>query len=329
MLYIITGVLFIFTFVLFLRKAFGEKIALRQEDYDRLKSAHSRLEEESVRLKAANQVLERDTQDTIALFEVTKEICKSLDIDQIFASFKERFLEIVRAQDCVFLKHGADMKDYASYSLMPLVAGTAEIGYLVAKGLSPDDLEKFSILAQQFMLGINRSLLYGKVQEMTITDGLTQAYSRRYFLEKLEEEISRSKKFKLSFSFLMIDIDRFKEINDTYGHLVGDAILREITKTIKENIRQIDFLGRYGGEELSVVLTETDKNEALVVAERIRKAVEVKQISVYDEKLKVTVSIGVSLCPKDALESIALIDHADSALYQAKAAGRNKIQSHS
>ena len=123
----------------------------------------------------------------------------------------------------------------------------------------------------------------------------------------------------------MVDIDHFKDYNDRYGHLVGDAILREVSKTIKDNTRQIDLTGRYGGEEFSIILTETDKEQARFAAQRIREAVESKPIRVYDEDLKVTISIGISTYPLDAKNMQALIDKADSALYKAKQTGRNKV----
>ncbi|MGA2775549.1 MAG: GGDEF domain-containing protein [Candidatus Omnitrophota bacterium] len=158
-----------------------------------------------------------------------------------------------------------------------------------------------------------------------MTDGLTQIFSRRYFMDRFEEELKRSKRFKLELSFLMIDIDRFKEYNDRYGHLVGDAILREVSRSIKDNIRQVDFMGRYGGEELSIVLTDTDKEQARIAAERIRAAVDSESIHVYDENLRATVSIGISSFPDDALEVKSIIDKADKALYSAKQQGRNRV----
>jgi diguanylate cyclase (GGDEF)-like protein len=137
--------------------------------------------------------------------------------------------------------------------------------------------------------------------------------------------MERSKKFNYRFSCLMIDIDHFKDYNDRYGHLVGDAILKEVSKSIKENIRQIDLIGRYGGEEFSIVLTETDKEKAQFVAERIRQAIEYKSIRVYDEDLKVTVSIGICEYPADGKNARELFDKADAALYQAKQEGRNRV----
>jgi diguanylate cyclase (GGDEF)-like protein len=195
----------------------------------------------------------------------------------------------------------------------------------VAAKIKPEDSEKFQILSQQFLLGIKRAILYQKVQALSITDGLTGVFSRRYCLERFREEVERSKKFKHNFSFLMIDVDYFKNYNDKYGHLVGDAILREVAATIKENIRQIDLLGRYGGEEFILVLTETGSEQSKFVAERIRKAVEEKQIKVYDENLGITISIGVATFPKDAEVPQAIIEKADQALYCAKEAGRNRV----
>jgi diguanylate cyclase (GGDEF)-like protein len=228
-------------------------------------------------------------------------------------------------KDCLFLKQKEDLSKIKDATGLPLILNKNVIGYLAVSGLREEEKDKFHILGQQFLLGLERALLYKKVQELSITDSLTQIYSRRYFLEKLEEEISRAKKFQLSFAFLMVDIDHFKKINDNYGHLVGDVILKEVAKAIKENVRQIDFMGRYGGEELSIILTETNKQDAGLITERIRQAVESRQIKAYDETLNTTVSIGVSVYPADATNSMALIDKADQALYRAKLSGRNKV----
>jgi diguanylate cyclase (GGDEF)-like protein len=123
----------------------------------------------------------------------------------------------------------------------------------------------------------------------------------------------------------MTDIDYFKIYNDRYGHLVGDAILKEVSASIKENVRQIDIVGRYGGEEFCIILAETGKEEAMQAAQRIRGAIEGKLIRVYDEYIKVTVSIGASIFPEHAKDADKLIDCADQALYKAKQAGRNRV----
>jgi diguanylate cyclase (GGDEF)-like protein len=195
----------------------------------------------------------------------------------------------------------------------------------VASDVAALDTEKFYILAQQFLVGVKRAILYKKIQELAITDSLTQVFSRRYFLERFAEELERSKKFRFKFSFLMLDIDRFKDYNDRLGHLVGDAILKEIARLVKENIRQVDFMGRYGGEELCAVLTETGREEALAAAERIRLAVASGKIRAYDEELQATISIGVATFPDDSLDAKEIIERADKALYRAKEAGRNMV----
>ena len=123
----------------------------------------------------------------------------------------------------------------------------------------------------------------------------------------------------------MVDIDRFKEYNDRYGHLVGDVLLKEVAKTIKESLRQIDLVGRYGGEEFIIILTETDQEGSIFAAERIRKSVQDKSIRAYDEVLKVTISIGISSYPKHGRDGNGLVEKADHALYRAKETGRNRI----
>ena len=123
----------------------------------------------------------------------------------------------------------------------------------------------------------------------------------------------------------MIDIDDFKNYNDKFGHLVGDAIIKTIASEIKSNIREIDLLGRFGGEEFLCIFPETTKEGANFAAERIRKAIEAKEIQAYDEVLKATVSVGASTFPSDALNPTELIDKADWALYRAKKMGKNRV----
>jgi len=289
-----------------------------------LKSGYERFSLEFKRLKDENFALESNVAETAALYNITKDISRELNEDKIFRIFKERISNYIKVADCRFLDKKDDADSYKNYLSFPLVIDKATKGYLVANGVDEKDKYRFQILAQQLLLMLKRSFLYEKIQELAIMDGLTQVFGRRHFLERLKEEIKRSRKFKHNFSFLMVDIDKFKDFNDKYGHLVGDAILREISKGIKDTIRQIDFVGRYGGEELSIVLPETDKEQALLAAERIRQAIEFRNIKVYDEELKVTISVGISTFPDDANDSSPLVEAADYALYLAKDAGRNR-----
>ncbi|MCU0652242.1 MAG: GGDEF domain-containing protein [Candidatus Omnitrophica bacterium] len=314
-------------FAVHLNKVLHKNFLKLKNNYNSLFASYENLRDENAESERDNLILENTAVETMALYDITKEICKYLDEDKIFACFKEVLSKHIRVSDCRFLKADANLENYSDYLIMPfrLKSESHPVGYLAASGIEKEEKDKFSILANQFILGIKKAMLYKRVQELAITDSLTGIFSRRYYLERFQEELERSKKFGYNFAFLMIDIDNFKDYNDRFGHLVGDTILRELAKILKENIRQIDLIGRYGGEEFSIIFTETGKQEAAFVAERIREAVENKSIRAYDEDLKVTISIGISIYPADAQETGQLIEKADEALYRAKLTGKNKV----
>jgi diguanylate cyclase (GGDEF)-like protein len=289
-----------------------------------LRSEYRLLVDKLQELNKKKIVLEGNLEDVISLYEISKDMSRELDDNRIFSIFKERVGNYIKLDECVYLK-GKDLpKEYKDSVILPLDINKQVEGYIVVGGLLKKEEERFYILAQQLMIMLKRSMLFKMVQEMAIIDGLTKLFCRRHFLDRLEEEIKRSNKFKYKFSFLMIDIDRFKSFNDKYGHLVGDVILREVSTVIKDSVRQIDFVGRYGGEELSLVLPETDKEQAYFIAERIRESVETKKIRAYDEEVRVTVSIGIASFPDDSKSAGSLIEKADLALYSAKKFGRNR-----
>ncbi|MFH1458520.1 MAG: GGDEF domain-containing protein [Candidatus Omnitrophota bacterium] len=327
MLYLALLVMITLFFLTSLKKGTRRGLIKKEIDHDRLKKEYEKAAQENARLKKDNAGLEKSVEETIALYDITKDMRKILDEDRIFNLFKERVKAFFKIDDCRFLRVDSDVGMPLDQTVIPLITENENepMGYLVAKGIQEKDKEKFKILAQQFISGIWGAFLFKKVQKLAVIDSLTQTFNRRYFLERFQEEASRCQKFKLKFSFAMADIDHFKEINDRFGHLVGDAVLKEIAKVFKENIREIDFMGRYGGEELSVVLTETDKEQGRYACERIRHAIESKPFRVYDEELRVTVSIGLSTFPYDAKNAEALIEKADEALYQAKELGRNRV----
>lgn len=212
-----------------------------------------------------------------------------------------------------------------AFIAIPLFSEETMIGILVILGAEEEDVEKIYIMAEQLALEIKKVSLYEKVQTLAITDGLTNIYVRRHFLERLNEEAARSKRHKLNLSLLMIDIDHFKLCNNMYGHLVGDIVLREFAKIMKENVRIIDLVGRYGGEEFVIALSDTDKASAVGVAQRIRQSVEEYRFEAYDEIINATVSIGLATYPDDGEDVAQLIDRADQALYKAKEEGRNRV----
>lgn len=322
-------ILFSFILILwfmFLRTFFLSRLKLLSGQNSALLDEFNSLANAKERLDLENKQLNEKFADTLAIYELAKDICNSLEEEKVFAIFRRSLKNYISAGDCRYIKEAADLIKYKDYNILPLnIEENQIIGYLAVDRIPEADKEKFGILTQQFLIGLRRALLYEKVQSLTITDSLTNAYCRRYFLERFSEELKRSKKNKLHLTFLMIDIDNFKQFNDHYGHLVGDAILRQASKIISEAIRQIDFCGRYGGEEFSVVLAETDREQANFAAERIRQAIATASIRVYDEELKVTVSIGVSTFPDNALNMQDAIDLADQALYLAKETGKNKV----
>lgn len=239
------------------------------------------------------------------------------------SAYEKLIKKFIENQQEVYELRANDEKN--SFAGVPLLSEKKLVGILTVEGLPKEDFEKFVILSIQFALEIRKVLLYETVEKLAITDSLTGLYLRRYFSERFGEELQRSERYKFKFSFLMIDIDNFKRCNDTYGHLVGDVILKEIARLIKENVREIDIISRYGGEEFAVILPETDSAGAALASERLRKKIEENVFKAYDERLKITVSIGFAVYPEDANNAKALIERSDSALYAAKKSGKNVV----
>ncbi len=221
--------------------------------------------------------------------------------------------------------------------IFPCIIQEKIISIFILEGGNKEDFSKFFIITSQLALQIKKINLYNTVKELSITDGLTGVFVRRHFLERFNEEIKRSIKNNFSLSVLMLDIDHFKMYNDTFGHLVGDVTLREVAKIIKENVRKVDLISRYGGEEFAIVLPETNKQGGVEAAERIRSAVAQRKFRVYDEETKVTVSIGLASFPEDVIGTydemqfelaLELLQKADQSLYNAKETGRDKVVSY-
>ncbi|WP_185954231.1 GGDEF domain-containing protein [Balnearium lithotrophicum] len=183
---------------------------------------------------------------------------------------------------------------------------------------------------RDILLSVFTSQSNNELKILSYIDGLTGIPNRRFFEEQFEREWKRAMRTKRPISLLMIDIDFFKNFNDTLGHLEGDWVLREVARIISENLRKdMDIVARYGGEEFVVVLPETDAKEAKEVAERIRKAIESRCIEHPSSKVSkcVTVSIGIAtITPEENQSKEILIKRADEALYEAKRKGRNRVE---
>lgn len=165
-----------------------------------------------------------------------------------------------------------------------------------------------------------------RLLELSNTDPLTHIFNRRYMMAMLEKEMQRATRTGSQLSLVMVDIDHFKRINDTYGHQNGDLVLVAVADSLRSSLRTYDFAARYGGEEFVLILPETPHENALLVAERLRESVQSLRYSGALSGLETTVSMGVATFPYEAITSIpALIKEADKALYSAKAAGRNRV----
>lgn len=222
--------------------------------------------------------------------------------------------------------------------VFPLCVERERIALLAIEGGRENDLPVFEILASQLSLQIKKIRLYEMVKEVSIIDGLTGVFVRRHFFERFQEELKRAARYRFPLSVLMVDVDDFKSYNDEFGHLVGDRTLKEVAHVIRENVRRVDVIGRYGGEEFIIVSPEIEKRKGVELAERIRSSVARKHFSIYDVETRVTLSIGVSSFPEDLssqqvsehpeVEVRELIEKADQALYRAKEEGRNRVGSY-
>lgn len=200
--------------------------------------------------------------------------------------------------------------------------GVIYVGQQKANAFSHDDLNLLSTVANQASISVTNAKLYEQTHNMATTDGLTGLYTHRYFQEKLEEEIQKAQRYKTNMAMLMVDTDRFKQYNDTYGHPEGDILLKEICKLLKSYVRDTDIVCRYGGDEFTLILVEADKKTAINTAERIRQAI---QLRLNQREVKITASIGVASYPEDATNKTELMAKADASVYKAKNGGRNRV----
>ncbi len=203
-------------------------------------------------------------------------------------------------------------------------------GAITVESAKPDkysvrDEKILTILANNFGVALERGHALQQLELQATTDGLTQLYNYRMFMQRIANEVERSIRYDQNFTLLMVDIDYFKQINDTYGHRAGDKILMQIASTIKKSLRNVDFVSRYGGEEFAVILVETQLKDALYTAERIRENIANMHTTYEKNVLDVTVSIGAVEFPNNSKEAETLIHEADMALYEAKSKGRNRI----
>jgi len=192
---------------------------------------------------------------------------------------------------------------------------------------TPREQELLAYLANQAAISIENVDLHRTVQRQAVTDELTGLFNHRRFQEVMTAEVERTKRFGHELGLIMLDIDNFKRVNDRFGHLQGDLVLREVARVLRESSREIDEPARYGGEEMAVALPQTGLQGAYEFAERVRRRIEDLELPLLDGSgtLRVTASFGAAALPRSAdIDKDALVAAADAALYAAKRAGKNR-----
>jgi diguanylate cyclase (GGDEF)-like protein len=232
-------------------------------------------------------------------------------------------------QDPRFINYD-DVGDTRGWIGVPLIYKDEVIGLLSVDSLSPGtygqpEADITFTFAGQAAIAIENARLFGEVQRLATKDSLTGIHNRRHFFELAGQEFKRSLRYRIALSAIMLDIDHFKKVNDNYGHIIGDLVLTKVAACCLENIRDVDILSRYGGEEFAIILPETNLQAASEAAERLRQNIAKLPILTSQAPIKVTVSLGVATVDAKTPDILSLLSRADDALYMAKSQGRNRV----
>jgi len=218
-----------------------------------------------------------------------------------------------------------------SYMTYDLFVDNDNYGLIfVNRGYAPDFTEEdyrfFVTFGGQLKQIVGNIILTQRLKEMATTDALTGVYNRRQFESFIEGEIARASRYNQSVGLAMIDLDHFKDVNDSLGHQAGDHILAELCRVLQEGLRITEIISRYGGEEFAVIIPQADFEVVRVVGEKIRTLVEEHRFIYAGNEIPLTVSVGLAVFPQMAIDKESLIEAADRALYRAKREGRNQVR---
>jgi diguanylate cyclase (GGDEF)-like protein len=221
------------------------------------------------------------------------------------------------------------VRGLGALKILPVAAGDRILGTLVAgarrrASLDEDALRMLEVIALQAGQAVLRAQLFDQTERLATTDGLTGLLNHRAFQARADEALAQARRYGRACAVMLTDVDHFKSVNDTHGHPVGDLVLKGVAQILREKARDTDLVARYGGEEFAVIMPETDGKGALVIAERIREAVQAKVFQTDVGTLQVTISIGIAAVPVNGSAKQELIDLADQCLYFAKRNGRNR-----
>ncbi len=260
-------------------------------------------------------------------------------IDRLFEHGRRPILGPYRARLHSGLFPKSDQR-LSSTAILPLIRNRRLIGSLTLASYNPDKFQENTAtdfmehLAAVVSVCLEMAEIRERLRFIGLTDGLTGINNRRFFDQRLHEELERTRRDRVSLGCLFIDLDHFKRINDNFGHQVGDDVLRYVAQLIREQLRSIDVVARYGGEEFAVLLAQADIELAMEIAERIRKNIEQWEYDPNEIDMQVSVSVGVATTglieETDDISETAhkLVEAADQAVYKAKESGRNRVISH-
>ncbi len=238
-----------------------------------------------------------------------------------------------KTQKLPVFPNGLLKTDFRSFLGIPFLSHDSCLGVFTIAMRAPGAITQYqhntlSVIANQVAVNIANANLHHAMETMATTDGLTGLTNHRTFQDKADREFDRAMRYPEPMAILLFDIDHFKKINDTYGHPVGDAVLRKIAALLKDTVRAVDIAARYGGEEFITLLINTDIKGAALMAERIRSSIEKSRFVLDGQRVPITVSVGYAVFPEDAKEKSGLIEKADQALYAAKNGGRNQCRAY-
>jgi diguanylate cyclase (GGDEF)-like protein len=221
------------------------------------------------------------------------------------------------------------LKGLASLRVVPLktaqnVLGAVVLGARRPGAYGPEAVRQLEVVAMQAAESIYRARLFEQTERLATTDGLTGLMNHRTFQGRLDEHVAQSQRYGKKLSLILADIDHFKSVNDTYGHPIGDVVLKGVARSLAREARATDLVARYGGEEFAIVMPETDSPGAIAIAERIRVRVAKAVFDTDQGPLRITMSLGVATFPDDAAKKAALVERADGCLYHAKRHGRDR-----
>ena len=342
---------------------FGRLAVAYNETLAAVTDLHARRIEDAAAMEALERQLavraesEKRAREMSFLVDLGRTLASTLDLDALLVALVERLTHARRAEAVrVFLAdeatgdlvlraaHGGPEAVIGSrirpgdplpgFRAVPLAHGEDAGGLLALRkaGGAPLDADEERLvdsIAAQVAMAVANARLHQKMVRLSERDALTGAHNRRSLFARLDLELERSARFEHAMAVALVDVDRFRQYNEAFGHAAGDAILRDVAGILGRAVRRVDLVARYGGEEFAVLLARADRDAALAAAEALRAAVEAANIPHgASEAGRVTVSIGLGVFPEDGRDLGALIDAADAALYAAKRAGRNAVRAH-